>query len=103
MRPRIALRAVVLLAPFGPISSTIRPSSTRKLTPSRAIVVPNALRRSRASMHAIASALLFLRFRFGGTAGTIQQVFGCKPEALNGGLDPRPFFRQKFLTFALQQ
>src|SRR6266567_1126876 len=113
VRPRIALSAVVLPAPLGPIIPRIRPSSTRKLMPSSAIVVPNALRRPRASMHAIASALLFFCFYFlfgfrpspgRRPAGyTIQQFFRFQAEPLNGCVDSGPFFAKKLLPFALQQ
>ena len=61
----MALSAVVLPAPLGPISPRMRPSSTRISMPSNAIVVPNSLRRPRASMHAMALALLFSRTRLG--------------------------------------
>src|SRR5438552_3172700 len=52
--PRMALSAVVLPAPLGPMSPSMRPSSRRRSTPSSATVVPYALRRPRASMHAMA-------------------------------------------------
>src|SRR5882672_11479530 len=57
--PRIALSAVVLPAPFGPIIPRMRPSSTCKSMPFSATVVPNALRRPRASI--VAMALTFFR------------------------------------------
>src|SRR4051812_16590553 len=104
MRPRIALRAVVLPAPLGPMSPTIRPSSTRRSTPASAMVFPNALRRPRASMHAMRSALLLFRFRLETASGTaVQKFFGGKAEQANGFVDPRPFFLQKPLPFAAQQ
>src|SRR5207302_6184909 len=80
-------------------------SSTRKSMPSSATVAPNALRRPRASMHAMASAfLLFFNFRIRLTAsGILQQFFRLQPEPLNGCVDSRPFFRKKLLAFALQQ
>src|SRR5215472_10667491 len=117
VRPRIALSAVVLPAPLGPMSPRMRPSSTRKSTPSNAMVVPNALRSPRASMHAMASTLLRLRVGLRARLcitlrirrstrrwpAVFEQLFRVQAEALNGGRDPRPFFRQKFLAFPLQQ
>src|SRR5215471_516828 len=91
----------------------MRPSSTRKLIPSSAMVVPKALRRPRASMHAIASALLLLSVRriVRTSAGrcrafcvcTGQQLLGREAETLDGGGDPGPLFRQKLPALALQQ
>src|SRR5437588_11164866 len=98
----MAFNAVVLPAPFGPMIPRMRPSATRKSTPSSATVVPNVLRRPRASMHAIASALLLFSFRLA-AACAIEQFFGGQPEPLNRSLDPGPFFRQELLTLALQQ
>src|SRR5882724_1218451 len=113
VRPRIALSAVVLPAPLGPMSPRIRPSSTRKLTPSTAMVVPKALRRPRASMHAMASSLFLGRIRLAGfrlcairrrpAVCAVQQFFCLQPEPLNGCVDPGPFFAKKLLPFALQQ
>src|SRR5438105_905629 len=54
VQQRIALSAVVLPAPFGPINPRMRPSSTRRSTLSKAMVVPKTLRRSRASIHTMA-------------------------------------------------
>src|ERR1700733_4505143 len=107
MRPRMAFSAVVLPAPLGPMSPRMRPSSTRKSTPSSPIVAPKALRRPCASMHAI-SALLFLSvilIAWGGLAPGAgrQQFFWIQAKALNGGVDPGPFFTEKLLPFALQQ
>src|SRR5216110_698988 len=101
VRPRIALSAVVLPAPFGPIRPRMRPSSTRRLMPSSATVVPKALRRPRASMHAMSALLLCVvgrRLRLG-----FQQLFRFQPEPPNGFLDPGPLFRQKLLAFAPKQ
>src|SRR5436190_778536 len=104
VRPRIALSAVVLPAPLGPMSPRMRPSSTRKSTLSSAIVVPKALRRRRASMQAMASALLLcsLRRRPVGCGGT-QQFLRCDAEPLNSCGNPGPLFGKKLLAFALQQ
>src|SRR5882762_9714968 len=104
VRPRIALSAVVLPAPLGPMSPTMRPSSTRKSTPSTAMVVPKALRRPRASMHAMASTLLVFGFRLRPPAwANFQQFFRCQPEPLNGCVDSGPFFTKESLAFAFQQ
>src|SRR5580700_7936648 len=110
----MALSAVVLPAPFGPISPRMRPSSTRISMPSSAIVVPNDFRRPRASMHAMASALLLrgdlrwirfrgLRLRILRWPRAVQQLLRFQAKSLDGCMDPRPFFAQKFLSFALQQ
>src|SRR5437764_11571671 len=81
----------------------MRPSSTRMSMPSSATVLPNALRSARASMHAIVSALLFAGLRSAPFSRAIQQVLWRQSKALNVGLNLRPFFRQEFLPFALQQ
>src|SRR6266436_8280391 len=91
----------------------MRPSSTRKSIPSTATVVPNAFRRPCASMHAMASALLLRRFRFGWfrlcvirrrpVGSAVHQFFRLQAEPLDGRADPRPFFAKKLLPFALQQ
>src|SRR6266480_1737077 len=112
--PRIALSAVVLPAPFGPISPRMRPSSTRKSMPSSAMVVPKALRRPRASIVAMASALLLFRFRSSVVASAVtggriaplrglHQFFRCDAEQLNGCGNARPLFGKKFLPFAFEQ
>src|ERR1051326_2154340 len=99
MRPSIALSAVVLPAPLGPISPRMRPSSTRRSIPSSATVVPNDLRMPRASMHAMVPGLLLSLVRI----GLVEQLFGAQPQPLNGFLNPGPLFGEKFLAFALQQ
>src|SRR4029077_18449831 len=76
------------------MSPRMRPSSTRRLMPSSATVVPKVLRRPRASMHAISALLLWSSF---------QQFFRCQTEPLNRCRDPGPFFGEKFLAFSLQQ
>src|SRR5712664_705626 len=95
------------------MSPRIRPSSTRKLTSSTAMVVPKALRRPRASMHAMASSLLLGRIRLAGfrlcairrrpAVCAVQEFFRLQPEPLNRCVDPGPFFAKKLLPFALQQ
>src|ERR1051326_641395 len=96
--PRIALSAVVLPAPLGPMSPRIRPSSTRRSTPSSATVVPNALRRPCASIVAITSFPLCTPLRGRGIEFLLGQA---KP--LNLLRDPGPFLGEKFLAFAFQQ
>src|SRR5437868_4599555 len=91
----------------------MRPSSIRKLMPSSAMVVPKALRRPRASMHGMASALLLGGIRLGGfllcvigrrpLGYAIQQFFRRQAEPLNGSVDAGPFFAKKLPPFALQQ
>src|SRR5262249_3478780 len=99
MSPRIALSAVVFPAPLGPMMPTIRPSSKRKLMESSAMVLPNALRRPRASMHAMALAVLLWRWRLGGfRLGAIRrrkQFFRLQAQPLNGRVDPGPFFAKE--------
>src|SRR5882672_5896014 len=99
----MALSAVLLPAPLGPMSPRMRPSSTRRSTPSSAMVVPKALRRPRASMQAMASALLF-RVRPGGAGcGRLQELLRGQAEALNGRVDPGPLLGHELLAFAAQQ
>src|SRR5712691_11687309 len=86
------------------MSPRMRPSSTRKSTPSRAMVVPKALRKPRASMHAMASAFLLSAFRFRPVVcGNIEQFFRSQSEPLNGCAYPWPFFGKELLALALQQ
>src|SRR5215212_1918486 len=98
----MALSAVLLPAPFGPMRPRMRPSSTRKSTPSSATVVPKTLRRPRASMNAMASALLLgaarRRLPFG-----LQQFFRRQTEASNGLLDPRPLIGQELRPLGREQ
>src|SRR5262249_49023065 len=100
--PRIALRVVVLPAPFRPISPTMRPSSIRRSTPSSTTFPPNALRRPRASMHGIASVSTFL-FRFRTALAAVEQILDGEPQSLDGLLDPGPFLRNELLALALEQ
>src|SRR6266404_5000994 len=86
------------------MSPTMRPSSTRKSTPSTATVVPKVLRRPRASMHGMASALLLFHFRLRpASCRTVEQFFRREAEPLNRCVDPGPFFGKELLAFALQQ
>src|SRR6266498_2685185 len=98
VRPRIALSAVVLPAPFGPIIPRMRPSSTRKSMPSSATVVPNVLRSPRASMQAMASVLLLF-----GSPGDFQEFFRAEAESSNCRVNSRPMFGEKFLSFGFHQ
>src|SRR5580765_5969901 len=85
------------------MSPRMRPSSTVRSMPSRATVVPNDLRRPRASMHGMASALLLRgRLPAAGYAG-IKKLFGREAEPLNGRVDPGPFLGEEFPPLALQQ
>src|SRR5205809_3994523 len=101
--PRIALSAVVLPAPLGPINPRIRPSSTRRSTLSKATVVPKTLRSLCASIVAIRLALLPLS-RLGTPLrrGGIELLLG-QTKPLNLFRNSRPFVGEEFLTFALQQ
>src|SRR5689334_11525762 len=94
--PRIALSAVVLPAPLGPIRPRMRPSSTRRSIPSSATVVPNALRRPWAAIVAI------LAFPPAVRSGGIQLFLG-ETEPLNGCGDAGPFFVEKLLTLVFEQ
>src|SRR5258708_6867576 len=95
------------------MSPRIRPSSTRRLMLSSAMVVPKALRRPRASMHAIGSALLLGGIRLVGfrlcaarrrsAVCAVQERFRLQAEPLNRCVDPGPFFTKKLLPFGLQQ
>src|SRR5215471_11240029 len=112
----MALSAVVLPAPFGPINPRMRPSSTRRSTPSSAMFVPKDLRRPRASMHAMASAVLLagvrlfrlVGLRFRGVrlllfVGAVEEFFGFQPKPLNRCRNPRPLFAQEFLALSFEQ
>src|SRR6266446_891310 len=101
--PRIALSAVVLPAPFGPMRPRIRPYLTRRSTLSSATVVPKTLRSPCASIVAIRLALLPLS-RLGTPLrrGGIELLLG-QTKPLNLFRNSRPFVSEKFLTFALQQ
>src|SRR5262249_26873069 len=95
---------VVLPAPFGPMSPTIRPSSICKSTPSRATVSPNVLRKPRASMHCKRSALPLPPLRFGGfPLRSAQELVHAEAEPLNAGVDPRPLLVEKPFPFGLDQ
>src|SRR5437762_680663 len=89
----MALSAVVLPAPLGPMRPRMQPSSTRRLMPSSATVVPYDFRRPRASMHVMPSALLL----------SVEQLFGVQAEPVNRFPDSRPLVGQELLPFALEK
>src|SRR4029077_17337310 len=99
----MALSAVLLPAPLGPMSPRMRPSSTRRSIPSSAMVVPKVLRRPRASMTDMVSTLLLVSSRRPNGCGSVQQLLRCQAEPLDGCVDPGPLFGQKLLAFDLQQ
>src|SRR5215467_10266237 len=103
----MALRAVVLPAPLGPIRPRIRPSSTFRSRLSSATVAPKVFRRPCASMHAISSTLLVsgigLRGVLGGSAVLVEEFFRLQAQPLDGFVDLGPFISQEFLTLALQE
>src|ERR1700739_1448276 len=104
MRPRIAFSAVVLPAPLGPMSPRMRPSSTRKSSPSTAMVVPKALGRPRASCHGMFSAFLLFIFRLRlAFCRSIQEFLRLQSEPLHHLVNLGPLFVEKLLAFALQQ
>src|SRR2546423_11282 len=82
----------------------MRPSSTRKSTPSSATVVLKALRRPRASMQAMMLALLLclLRRRRRAVRRRIEFFLG-QGEPLDRGGNARPLFIQKLVALALEQ
>jgi hypothetical protein len=51
--PRMLLKRVVLPEPFGPITPTISPGPTLKLTPSTALIAPYCLRTSFTSRNGV--------------------------------------------------
>src|SRR5215472_9071416 len=99
----MAFKAVVLPAPFGPISPRMRPSATRRSTPSSAMVVPKVLRSPRASMHAMASALLCGVRRRPAVSAGFEQFFRFQPEPPDHRVHPRPLVGEKPLAFVREQ
>ena len=93
----MALSAVLLPAPLGPIRPRMRPSSTFRSTPSSATVVPKVLRRPRASMLAMAQPSFARRCR------RAQQLLGVEAQPLDGGVDRRPLLGQEPLALRLEQ
>src|SRR5215212_2150760 len=98
----MALRAVVLPAPLGPMRPRMRPSSTRMSTLSRATVAPKALRRPRASMQAMSALLLYIVGRSGPLAA-VEQLVRRQSQPPDGCVHPRPLLGQKLLALALHQ
>src|SRR5215831_13877713 len=92
----MALSAVVLPAPLGPMSPRMRPSSTRRFTPSSATVAPNDFRRSRASMQGMGSSLPF-------SPGVLEQLFRLEAEPLDVRADPGPLVLEELPPFTLEQ
>src|SRR5215218_8768527 len=76
-RPAIVRTAVVLPQPFGPISATTSPASTRRSSPSRATSRPYSRRRPSTSSTAAGGS-----GRLGGAAGRLLGRLGHE-----GGLD----------------
>src|SRR5580765_3920402 len=99
----MALSAVVLPAPFGPISPRIRPSGSCRSTPSSATVVPNDFRRPSASMHVMASPLFPFGLRWQAFSGAVQQVFRLQSKPLDGCVNLGPPFLQKVPALSLEQ
>src|SRR5947207_1572328 len=73
----------------------MRPSSTRRSTPSSATVAPNALRRPRASMVAMRSMLL--------RGAGCDELLRRQAEALDGRANARPLLVEEPLAFRLKQ
>src|SRR5438270_9663551 len=99
----MALSAVLLPAPFGPISPRMRPRSTDRSMPSSATVFPKTFRKPLASMQAIVSTLpfVFLAGAVGLRCG--EQVLRRQPQPLNGLADRRPFLLQEFAALGFEQ
>src|SRR5688500_2369716 len=86
------------------MSPTMRPSSTCRSMPSSATVEPKVLRRPRASMHAMDSALLLCRVRRGRAVdGGFQALLRVPGGPVGFGRGPPPFPGQELLAFAPQQ
>src|SRR4051794_19574851 len=105
----MACSAVLLPAPLGPIRPTMRPASTVRFTPSRAVVWREALRRPRGSMQGLGSALPAARRaarrrppRGGRVRARAAQQLAGQAQPLDGGADLRPLLGQEFLALALQ-
>src|SRR5579863_4985524 len=97
MSPRLAFRAVVFPAPFGPIRPRVRPVATVRSMPASATVEPYALRRPWASMQGMGSALL------GTIGGWAEQLFRLQAEPLDAGENQRPLFLEELLPLAGEQ
>src|SRR5438270_300377 len=100
----------------GSSSTSNRASYKPRCTPSGAFVVPKAVRRPRASMEAMASAVLLAglgRLRFVGLrlrgvlllllVGAVEQFFRFQPEPLDRRGNPRPLLAQELPPLAFEQ
>src|SRR5580765_4017415 len=82
----------------------MRPSSTRRSTPSSATVSPKALRRPRASRIAIPLPALSRPVGRGSRGGTLlEELARGQAEALDHRVDPRPLLRQESAAFSLEE
>src|SRR4051812_7170194 len=81
----------------------MRPSSTFRSIPSSATVAPNVLRRPRASIHAMVSALLALVCHGPAAGPRSEQFLRREPQALDRRQDCGPLSGEKFFTLTLQQ
>ena len=106
--PRMALRAVVLPAPFGPMRPTMRPGWTVKLTPSSARCAPNALRQAPRFNYCCHLLHPVLR----GPGGTLPPAAAApsrsrslaeSPSLLDAGEHLRPLVLEEALPLVLQQ
>src|SRR5579871_4052988 len=104
VRPRIALKRVVLPAPLGPMSPTMRPGSMLKFTASTARVARYFLLTPRASITAV---MLASRCAGPGRGGrgraTLQELLCREAQPLNRGEHLGPFIREKPLALVLHQ
>ena len=86
VKPLIASSRVVLPAPLGPMSPTIVPSGTSKLTPSTAMTPPYCTRRSRTESRSgdasPAVAVAEPERSAGGTVGDVDVGVGDRPRCL---------------------
>src|SRR5581483_2122103 len=91
---------------FGPISPTMRPGATVKLTESTARFAPYCFLRSRAS---ITGVIFVLSGRGGpgrarrGRGSCFEQVGRREPQPLDGRVDLGPFFFEEALPLVLHQ
>src|SRR5471032_3291309 len=99
----MALSAVLLPAPLGPIRPRMRPDSTRRSRPSRATVDPNLFLSPRASMHVMGSTPSPRVIGSPAGLGGGHQLLRRQAEPLDGRMDRGPLFSQEFLAFAPHQ
>src|ERR1700722_18032738 len=105
----MARRAVVLPAPFGPMSPTMRPASMARLTLSSATCEPYFLLKFRASISG-AMGISFLdiaaagrRCRLCGRRCLREQFFGRETKPVDHRQNLRPLLVQKPSPLAAQQ